>query len=326
MADDMVNAERLKLRTYWHLAGRKKIPDEYDIVSSRLLYHAEKGLETDLPLGGWQKKFQTSSPLKCTHWDDFDDPARLTYFTYVERQRESEHFIARLFESLEAEDMNKPSPAGIELQCARAMDVLRFACHGLQMLAAYVGHLAPSGKLVIMLSFQAANESRRLQTNAYRLALLRKYRAYAPRGKNDWEKAPDWQPLRKYLEHALCTFDWAQAFAVSNLVLKPLLDDVFMYEMTAQFSRTGEALMAEIFKALQKDCEWQRNWTTAFVNFVSASQAQNRVILQNWLNEGLKPAMEALEPLVKYAGCSAGKITERHAVFLDNAGLHYETR
>ena len=46
------------LRTYSHLAHRRKVPSEYDIVSSRLLYHVERGFEIDVPLAPFYQRYQ----------------------------------------------------------------------------------------------------------------------------------------------------------------------------------------------------------------------------------------------------------------------------
>jgi hypothetical protein len=49
---------------------------------------------------------------------------------------------------------------------------LRFPGHGLQMLAAYIGKMAPSSGITMAASFQAADEMRRVQRLAYRMRQL----------------------------------------------------------------------------------------------------------------------------------------------------------
>ena len=44
------------------------------------------------------------------------------------------------------------------------------------MLAAYVGQMAPSGRITIACALQAADEMRRVHRLAYRMALLRRLR------------------------------------------------------------------------------------------------------------------------------------------------------
>ena len=59
---------------------------------------------------------------------------------------------------------------------ARALSPLRFLCHGLQMVAAYVGQMAPSGRIAVAALFQCGDEIRRIQRFAYRLAQLARRR------------------------------------------------------------------------------------------------------------------------------------------------------
>ena len=40
-------------RTYWHLLGTKRVPSEYEIVSSRLLYYPGRGFEVKVPAAAW---------------------------------------------------------------------------------------------------------------------------------------------------------------------------------------------------------------------------------------------------------------------------------
>ena len=58
----------------------------------------------------------------------------------------------------------------------RLLPPLRYLYHGLQMLAAYVGQMAPSGRITIAAALQAADEMRRVQRIAYRMAMLRRLR------------------------------------------------------------------------------------------------------------------------------------------------------
>jgi hypothetical protein len=70
-------------KTYWHLLDQKRIPTEYEIVTSKLLSYTGEGFtgkrfELDVPLLDWYKRFQQDSPLICSSWENFRDPRETT--------------------------------------------------------------------------------------------------------------------------------------------------------------------------------------------------------------------------------------------------------
>ncbi len=62
-------------KTYWHLLQQRRMPTEYEIVTSKLLCYTGEGFtgkrfELDVPLLDWYKRFQQDSPLTCTSWEN----------------------------------------------------------------------------------------------------------------------------------------------------------------------------------------------------------------------------------------------------------------
>src|SRR6267378_3426509 len=82
-------------KTYWHLLQQRRMPTEYEIVTSKLLCYTGEGLtgkrfELDVPLLDSYKRFQLESPLTCRSWEAFRDPRETTYTKYTEIQRDKE--------------------------------------------------------------------------------------------------------------------------------------------------------------------------------------------------------------------------------------------
>ena len=106
------------------------------------------------------------------------------------------------------------------------------------MVASYIGQMTPSGRIVITATLQAGDEMRRVRRTAYRVRQLQQlYRGFAIDSKALWQTDTLWQPLRIAIEKLLITYDWGESFVALNLVLKPLMDEVF-YE-PPQRSRTA---------------------------------------------------------------------------------------
>lgn len=235
-------------RTYWHLEQRKKKPDEYDIVTSKLLYYRERGFEVQTPIDQWYAKFQRGSRLVAPDWEQFRDPRATTYASYVALAKERETFVDGILETIDDRDTD---PATL-----RMLPVLRYPLHGLQMVASYLGSMAPGGRLVVCFAFQAGDEMRRVQRLAYRMRQVQvAHPGFGDDAKTVWTKDPAWQPLRRLVEELLVTYDWGEAFVALNVVVKPILDDVF-----ARWGNDKDRMMLGSFA---QDHAWHRAWTEA---------------------------------------------------------------
>ncbi len=76
------------MKTYSHLAEGRRLPSDYELATSRLLYYTRNGFEVALPLEEWYAKYQKGSPLQCTDWERFADPRETTYTTYTAQAHE----------------------------------------------------------------------------------------------------------------------------------------------------------------------------------------------------------------------------------------------
>jgi hypothetical protein len=292
-------------RTYWHLESSPRVPTEYEIATSRILYYAGRGFEVDLPLSGWYERYQQGSPFACAKWEDweeFRDPRATTYSRYASIQAGKEALVDALFESIERDDADRGHGSAWLASLERIAPPARHLFHGLQMAACYVGQMAPSGRIAVCAMFQAADEMRRLQRFAYRMALLRRIE---PRFGDDaralWEDDPAWQGAREALERLLITYDWGEAFVALDLVVKPRIDAFFGGAFARAAVAAGEPLWAEVLGSLDQDCVWHREWSGALLSLVEAKNDGARAAVDGWRRhwgELAGPAAAGLESLL----------------------------
>src|SRR5262245_163862 len=74
----------MRRRTFWHLEGLKRKPTDYDIATSRLLYHPDRGFEVNVPFSSWVERYGKNSALRISDWERFRDPRETTYSKYTE--------------------------------------------------------------------------------------------------------------------------------------------------------------------------------------------------------------------------------------------------
>jgi len=284
------------------------MPTEYEIVTSKLLCYTGEGFtgkrfELDVPLLDWYKRFQQDSALTCTSWENFRDPRETTYTKYTDIQRSKEIFVDGILEEIETTGYDRRiSPRWLHV-LSRVLAPLRYPGHGLQMLASYIGQMAPSGRIVITAALQSADEMRRVQRIAYRVRQIQElYPGFAADSKARWETDPLWQPLRIAIEKLLVCYDWAESFVGLNLVLKPLVDELFMNHFSDLALREGDYLLGRVFYSLNEDCRWHREWSQALTRMVIEDNSHNTGTIQSWIDKWHPVAARAMQAFAPVFG------------------------
>jgi toluene monooxygenase system protein E len=301
-------------RTYWHLEASGRVPTEYEIATSRLLYYPGRGFEVDLPLSGWYERHQAGSAFTCDDWERFRDPRATTYSRYVAIQAGKEAHVDALFDAIERPGADRDLAADWLAVLEEVIPPARYLFHGLQMAACYVAHMAPSGRIAICAMFQAADEMRRLQRFAYRMAQLRVSRpAFGADARRIWEEHPAWQGVREALERLLATWDWGEAFVALDAVLKPRIDAFFSGAFAHASRAAGEPLWAEILASLDQDAAWHREWSDALLA-VAAEGGTPEAAVARWRQHWsalADPAAEGLDTLLAAPSASAPRRARR---------------
>ena len=150
-----------KQKTYWHLLKQRRLPTEYEIVTSKLLCYTGEGFtgkrfELDVPLKDWYRQYQQESPLVCSSWEEFRDPRETTYTKYTDLQRGKEIFVDEILDEIELTGYDAHlRPAWLHI-FPKVVAPFRYPGHGFQMIASYIGQMAPSGRITIAAALQSA--------------------------------------------------------------------------------------------------------------------------------------------------------------------------
>ena len=277
-------------KTYWHLLPERRMPTEYEIVTSKLLCYTGEGFtgklfELDVPLKDWYRRYQEESPLLCSSWEKFRDPRETTYTKYTELQRDKEIFVDGILDEIELTGYDAHlRPAWLHM-FARVVAPLRYTGHGFQMIASYIGQMAPSGRITIVAALQSADEMRRIQRIAYRIRQLQQiYPGFAADSQTLWQTDSMWQPLRETIEKLLIAYDWAESFVGLNVVLKPLIDELFMRYVGELALHEDDYLLGQIFYSLNQDCQWHRQWSESLVRVAIEDNVRNKDTIQAWID------------------------------------------
>ena len=287
-------------KTFWHLMPQRRMPSEYEIVTSKLLLNTGEGFtgkrfELDVPLQQWYEQYQQGSALACSCWEKFRDPRETTYTRYTELQMEKEIFVDTILEEIEAKGYDRELLPHWVQTLATLVAPFRYPGHALMMIAAYVAQMAPGGRIVVAGTFQAGDEARRVERLAYRVRQLQfAFPGFAADSKSLWEHGPRWQPLRRFVERLLVTYDWGEAFVALNLVLKPMIDDLFLKHTSDLALGHNDHLLGQMFYSLNEDCQWHRQWSRALIQTAIDDTPINRQLIQAWINKWYPVALRAV--------------------------------
>lgn len=283
----------MKQRTYWHLEPLQRKPTDYEVTTSSLLYYPARGFAVKVPVERWYQTYQRGSLLRSGNWE-FTDPRATTYARYVALMHEKAIFVESLLSSIEPEYDRGLSETWLR-ELERVLPPLRYPTHGLQMVAAYVGQLAPSGRIVVASAFQAADELRRVQLFAYRMRQLQfSHASFGAAGKSNWLGEPMWQPLRALIERLLVTYDFGEALVALNLVIKPLYDELFLHQFGKLALLHGDHLLERALRSLYEDGVWHREWMAALLRHVFADRPENRGLVERWVARHYPIAFDAM--------------------------------
>lgn len=290
-------------KTYTRLVTGRRIPSEYELMSTDLHYNYPRRFE--LPAGNpvvdWYYRHREGSALQASDWDRFADPRHTTYRSYTQLQDAREDAVDGLLREVDDTGYD----ARLNDDWVRFLDrwysPLRFPVHGLQMLAAYVAQMAPSSRITNCAAFQTGDEMRRVQRIAYRTVQLAGAALddeAVARQRSAWEDAPAFQPLREFVERALVAYDWGESFIVTNAVLKPRLDRLVNQDLAGRLATAnGDPILTSIHFSLDEDAHWHRDWTAALIRHVVADDIANADVVSGWIEKWSPLASEALEAL-----------------------------
>ncbi|ABM93780.1 aromatic/alkene monooxygenase hydroxylase subunit beta [Methylibium petroleiphilum] len=287
----MSEAEVLKpLKTWSHLASRRRKPSEYEIVSVGLHYSdrdadAPFELDPNMQMARWYKTYRNASPLRHDDWNVFRDPDELVYRTYNMLQDGQETYVVGLFDQFNEREHDKalePTWAGT---LARLYAPGRYLFHALQMASAYVMQMAPASTITNCAAFQAADSLRWLSHAAYRtkeLSLNFPEKGFGAYERRYWETDAAWQGFRELMERVLVTWDWAEAFVALNLVAKPAIEEAVLRKLGEAGRHNGDTLLGMLTDAELLDAERHRRWASALVR-LAISKEGNAAVLKGWI-------------------------------------------
>jgi len=319
----MSNVEVLKpLKTWSHLAARRRKPSEYEIVSANLHYNDKRPdspyeLSPNLFMNEWYKKNTFATALKHPDWNAFRDPDEVVYRTYNLMQDGQETYVFGLFDQFNEREHDKSIDPRWAGTLARYYTPARYLFHTLQMASAYVGQVSPASTLTNCNYFQMADSFRWLSHTAYRTKELSSTFADKGFGRDErqyWEQDAVWQGYRELMEKLLTVWDWGEAIVVLNLVAKPAVEEAVLRKLGESARHNAVMLLGLITDAQLIHSSRHRRWAATFVKMALETPG-NLELIRSWVAKWEPLADKAIDaycaglPDVADAAASAKRAT-----------------
>ncbi|SEP88543.1 toluene 4-monooxygenase protein E [Solimonas aquatica] len=299
----MSNTEVLKpLKTWSHLAARRRKPSEYEIVSANLHYTTRPGapafeLDPNLFANRWYKKYRDESPLKHGNWNAFRDPDELIYRTYNMMQDGAETYVMGLFDQFNQREHDQSLSSAWAGTLARLYTPARYLFHTLQMAGGYLAQVAPASTISLCAAFQSADALRWLSHCAYRtkeLSITFQDKGFVRDERRYWESAPAWQGFRELMEKVLAAYDWGECFVAMNLVAKPAIEEAVLRKLGEAARHNGDILLGLLTDSQLLDAARHRRWASALVK-MAAAEPGNAEVIRGWLDKWAPLADRAID-------------------------------
>lgn len=308
------------LRTWSLLAGQRKQPSEYEIVSVGNIFRANEQdkceLSTNAPMNQWCRRYGTESPLKHDDWNAFRDPDAITYRAYCTERDRDEVYVDGLLDQYSAQKHDAGLPLAWIERLSKAYTPLRYLVHAAQMAAAYGVVMAPASTITNCLTFQMADQFRWVSRISYRTAELRTTwpsHGFGTQERLLWEGAPEWQGYRELMERLLATYDWGESLLALNLVAMPAID-VSLGQLKVSAESNSDGLTQFLVEAQLDDSARRTRWMKRFMEFVSA-KPDNVAFASSVVRRWMPSAREAVycygEALGKGKGAAAKEALEQ---------------
>lgn len=296
----MSQPEVLKpLKTWSHLATRRRKPSEYEIVSTNLHFSTDNPeapfeLDPNFGMARWFKQYRNASPLTHADWNAFRDPDEIVYRTYNIQQDGQETYVMGLFDQFSTRGHDAMLEPAWAQTLARLYTPARYLFHTLQMGSAYLSQMAPASTISNCATYQTADSLRWLTHTAYRTRELSKTFpefGFATGERQLWEQDPAWQGWRELVERALVAWDWAESFTAFNLVVRPAVEETLLRSLGEVARQHGDTLLGLLSDAQWQDVQRHRRWAAALVRMALQTPG-NREVLQVWI-ERWEPLADA---------------------------------
>ncbi|GEM_PF-6701851 len=238
-----------------------------------------------------------STQVRVESWDDFRDPAAFSYHTYVLRRAQDAERIKGCLDTMNQPDLFQRTASPWIDELNTFYPAMRYyesagcmAFHDIKSsaLGEYVSHA---------FSLQGFDEFGHVCHNVDLCRFYRQHVGGFDRAAAIWDEAPDIQPLRRLVEDLMVIEDWAEAIVAFDFVLEQVMEPIYLVEWPRLGLRCGDPVLWSVSQVMWAQESYHADLARAFVKYVLDAHAENRPLVQAWIDRWFPRAAEATRRL-----------------------------
>lgn len=252
----------------------------------------------------------TRTAVRMADWYKVSDPRQYYYGTYVQARARMQENAEHDYAFCEKRELLAGLAPELRQQIACLLLPLRHAELGANMNNSSVAADGYATSLTQMHMYQCIDRQALAQyLTRIGLMLDDGGTELLAEAKRQWLEDPAWQGLRRYVEDTLVIKDWFELTLAQNLVSDGLLYPLLFIKFDEHLSRQGAGQVGMLTEFMRLWFAESQRWVDAMVKVVAAESAENRALIEGWVEHWATRALEALAPLAEL-GPGAGALDE----------------
>lgn len=284
-------------QTFDHLAARfgdkpasRYQEGTYDIQQD-YLYHYRPTWEPDREIFDIRR-----TAIRMKDWYDFKDPRQYYYGTYTITRAKQQDAAESAFEFALDSGMVDALPARAKELILTVLLPMRHLEWGANMNNTFMSAYGYGTAFDAACSFAAMDRLGIAQAIS-RIGLAIAGEECLGEAKSLWLNAPQWQPLRRFVEDSFVVKDWFELFIAQNLVLDALVYGFLYVHVEKSATREGSAFYGLSTKFMKEWFAEDTRWVDALVKAAVSESAENKALVKGWTDSYLAKAKAAVGAL-----------------------------
>ncbi len=305
--------------TWTYLKGERRV-GEYEELTVRSIGHwglHEGSLKTvdgsdwsHIPVENYHLFSETgvgmTEPTKLNIHDYgcYRDPSKLTYRSYTLQQDEEEKKLDAVLEGARISNSFEKIPPSLRPILEKYIPGMRHYFWGTAMIALYGSTYTPSGTVMNSMMYQVFDCMRHAQHFVELSWEINHAKEIQVDSHDAWLNGAEFQPLRKYIEHGMSTFDWGENMVLINFILNPIFQPLNKIILVDIPERAEDWVIPQFWLRLMEDIKRHITSGEEFVKAMIKEDEENRDVIQSWVDKWYWQAIDAIDgfsPLIQKA-------------------------
>lgn len=232
-------------------------------------------------------------------WYALKDPRQFFYNTYTLTRARQQDAAEANFSFVESRGLAAQLPDAVRETALSVLVPLRHAAWGANLNNTFICGYG-YGVAFTQPCIYHAMDNLGVAQYLSRIGLLLGDPAALENGKAAWLNAPEWQPLRRFVEDTLVVRDPFESFVAQNLALDGLLYPLVYGDVVdGELSAAGGTSVALLTRFMADWFDETRKWVDAVIKTAAAESAENKAVLTEWTAHWSARAADALAPVAR---------------------------